>query len=428
MRLVAADRRIVIEDILNIQVYSKMAKITKSKYGINEYALSEINRNINVVSEKIALQKQNIDINTKRNHDKINTNSSEINNYTNRLEILERETQSLLDENNILLADTRLKTKTALKTKYTKFLQIETKLDHNINQLKGQIKFFNENHICPSCNQIIGEEFKSTNISKYECKHVELVEGREKLTIELEKLTKTIEEIDQNNNKVSSNCNEIFNKETQINQIRKWIEKLEKENESIQNVVFDEENSNIVLKKLEDELKGYIKTKDGLLEEKKYLDVANQFLKDNGIKTNVIKQYLPIINNNINKYLSHMEFFTQFSLDENFEETIMSRHRDIFSYENFSEGEKLRIDLALLFAWRSVSKSKNSIDTNILIMDEIIDRSIDYDGIEHFFKLIHTCKDTNVFIISPKGDTMIDKFSSTIRFTKKQNFSECEYV
>jgi DNA repair exonuclease SbcCD ATPase subunit len=187
------------------------------------------------------------------------------------------------------------------------------------------------------------------------------------------------------------------------------------------------EGDNEKLKQLKDELSELLKLQEELSVTKHYYDYAGSLLKDNGIKTKIIKQYLPIINKLVNKYLNAMDFFVNFNLNENFEETIKSRHRDEFAYENFSEGEKMRIDLALLFTWRQIAKMKNSTNTNLLLLDEVFDSSLDLVGTEEFLKLIHEMgQDTNIFVISHKGDQLFEKFRSIIRFTKKNNFSRIE--
>lgn len=422
MLLPAADRRAVSEDILDIQVYSLMSKIAKQRISLNEDAIKDIEREIKVLNEKIQLQKNNIESNTKKSKDKIRHNEQEISSYLNRIQMLNTNIEIL--EVTIAELQSSLVDLTELKTKKSQLSKFETKIEHKIDLLKRENDFFSNNTVCPSCKQTIDEKTKENTISKNQCKHDDLKNGFEKLQEQLELVSNEISRVNAVNEKIWSYHQDIGNHRTQIKQIETWIKKLEKENNDLENIVFDEEHCNSVLNEFKTKLENVKIKKDELVDEKRYLDITGALLKDTGIKTAIIKQYVPIMNNYINKYLSYMDFFVNFTLNENFEETILSRHRDQFAYENFSEGEKLRIDLALLFAWRSIAKAKNSIDTNLLILDEIVDGSIDNQGFEDFLKLIKTFPDSNIFVISPKGDPLIDKFDETLRFAKKQNFSE----
>jgi DNA repair exonuclease SbcCD ATPase subunit len=212
-----------------------------------------------------------------------------------------------------------------------------------------------------------------------------------------------------------------------VSAINQYVTKMQKEIEELSNRKDNLEEENTKLVELKAELSALIKNQEGLSVEKQYLEFASNLLKDTGIKTKIIKQYLPIMNKLINKYLTAMDFFVNFNIDENFEESIKSRHRDDFSYANFSEGEKMRIDLSLLFTWRQIAKMKNSTNTNLLILDEVFDSSLDTVGTDEFLKLLHEMdKDTNVFVISHKGDQLFDKFRSVIKFKKVNNFSQVE--
>lgn len=428
MKLNAADRRSIIEDILDIQIFSNMARKAKEKLSIVEDNIRENKRLIQVVNEKIDLQKSNIENNTKRNMLKILNNKAEIENGNTSIVTIEtniKDYSNKVDELNRKCND---KLRVILKDRLKQYSKIETQLEQSIIRIDKEIGFFANNVVCPSCKQVITEDLKDIHVIGNKEKQGKLIEGHNKLKNQLDALNIQLDELDVCQSEIRS-FNSLIDKENhKINQTRDWQKKLSKEIVDLETIVFDEENSNLVLNE-------FLRERDQLtvlgkeyLEQKKYLDVSITLLKDTGIKTNIIKQYIPVINKYINLYLSQMDFYVNFNLNENFEEIIMSRHRDNFAYENFSDGQQLRIDLALMFSWRAVAKLKNSIDTNILIMDEIIDSALDDSGIDDFFKLIQTFKDTNMFIISPKGEVFIDKFPTVVKFSLKQGFSEMEII
>lgn len=424
MQLVAAERRMVIEDILYIQIYSSMARTTKLKIGVVEKEYDDIQRNIDIVKEKIALQNRNINDNAKRNRSKIDENVLEIEKYR---ETVANYKQCLLkSETDLDTFQQQANTEVLnhLQKERSSFTVLHTKIEQNIERIGKELDFYDNNDVCPTCKQTIEHSFKTDTMHKHECKVTEMGMGRDQLGTKLSEIEDKISKIETVLKQISQLKSEMSNKQTKIAQIQTWVKRLEEENEKIQNQVFDEGNCNELLKTFEEEMVTLEEQRWIVYEKKRYFEVAANMLKDSGIKTEIIKQYLPIINGYINSYLSFMEFHVNFSLDEEFEESIMSRHRDAFSYESFSDGEKLRIDLALLFAWRSVAKKKNSIDTNLLIMDEILDASYDISGIDDFFKLIRSMVDINIFIISPKGELILDKFSHIIKFEKKNSFSE----
>jgi DNA repair exonuclease SbcCD ATPase subunit len=239
--------------------------------------------------------------------------------------------------------------------------------------------------------------------------------------------SKRIEEIQNGLKHITAHNNEVVKHNSTITAINKYIDKLKQEVEELSNHKDSIEDENAKLKELKEQLGVLVQKQEELSIEKHYYDYASNLLKDTGIKTKIIRQYLPIMNKLINKYLTAMDFFVNFNINENFEETIKSRHRDEFSYANFSEGEKMRIDLALLFTWRQIAKIKNSTNTNLLILDEVFDSSLDTVGTDEFLKLLYEMdKDTNVFVISHKGDQLFDKFRSVIKFKKVNNFSQVE--
>lgn len=424
MQLVAAERRAVIEDILYIQIFSSMAKTTKQKISVAEKEHDEIQRTIDVVTEKIALQNHNIRENTSKNQSKLDENRIECLNHLEVIATYKICILKLQEQIEILRKTYDQSILVSMKEEVKNFSILQTKINQNSNRLSREIVFFTDNDICPTCKQTIEISFKEEKITKHNCKQNEMNEGLNQLNSKIETIHKKIADFEFYLEKIRQHKAEIDNKQTKIDQLEIWIKRLKDENEKIKNLVFDEANSNIMLQQFNEQILVLEEKRSTVYEEKRYLEVASSMLKDSGIKTNIIKQYLPIINNYINSYLSFMDFNVNFTLNAEFEESIMSRHRDEFSYESFSDGQQLRIDLALLFAWRSVAKFKNSIDTNLLIMDEILDASLDINGVDEFFKLIRSMKDVNIFIISPKGELILDKFDTTIRFELKNLFSE----
>ena len=307
--------------------------------------------------------------------------------------------------------------------KETELTKLETKIEHNLETHKKDVSFFETNDNCPTCTQPIDERFKQTKIYEGKKKINELEEGLQKLFTEIEKTKGKIKEMDAINQRLNDLNISVAKVNTSISEINRHSNRLDTEIAKLEN---DTDNTNNVAKELEqikEDLKLVNVEKNKAVEEKKYIDIAREILNDTGVKANIIKKYLPIMNNLINKYLQSMDFFVNFHLDEEFNETIKSRFRDTFNYNSFSEGEKLRIDLALLFTWRTIAKMKNSTNTNLLILDEIFDSSLDGQGTEDFFKILKTLTNENTFIISHKGDILFDKFTSIIKFEKYKNFT-----
>jgi len=302
--------------------------------------------------------------------------------------------------------------------------QIKGKVQTNIDRNQKEIDFYENNHDCPTCKQPITTEWKDSQVKEKTQKISTQKTGLEEIEQELNKVTSEMKSITDIIAHINAHNGEIIKHTSTITAINQYISKLNVELRELSVRDINTEGVNQKLIELNAELNEHKKYYEEVLTEKHYYEFAGSLLKDGGIKTRIIKQYLPIMNKLINKYLTAMDFFVNFNINENFEETIKSRHRDEFSYANFSEGEKMRIDLALLFTWRQIAKLKNSTNTNLLILDEVFDSSLDTVGTEEFLKLIHEMgKDTNVFVISHKGDQLFDKFRSVIKFEKKNNFS-----
>jgi len=423
MQLSPADRRAIIEDLLDIQIFSSMNAILKEKSSELKEVTSKNKYNIDLTEEKIELQKHNIEEHKKHNDIEIKKKEDEITESEKEIESCENEINNIQSNIEILLKS--IEDKTPTEKKISKLNQLESKMDDNIKKNKKDISFYEQNDNCPTCKQGIGEEFRNNQISEIEKKIDTQQKGLEQIKEEIVKLDNRMKDIQKINSEIYKNNNEIIQNNSTIKSLNEFIKKLKNQISDLSNKKNNLEDDNSKLKKLKEELEALISEQQELTIEKQYYEYASTLLKDNGIKTKIIKQYLPIMNKLINKYLTAMDFFVNFNINENFEETIKSRHRDEFSYDNFSEGEKMRIDLALLFTWRQIAKLKNSTNTNLLILDEVFDSSLDSVGTEEFLKLMGEMgSETNIFVISHKGDQLFDKFRSVIRFQKKNNFSE----
>jgi DNA repair exonuclease SbcCD ATPase subunit len=311
-----------------------------------------------------------------------------------------------------------------VRSRLEKILEISRQVDSKLDRIKKESEFFSSHSDCPTCRQGIDDGHKAEILKKGNTQISEIQSGKQKILEELDSINSRLTEISSISSTISTKNAEVseYNIENRTKAL--FIEEIEKEITKLQisNKQIDENSTELTdTKKV---LRDYITGKENLISEKQVLDIANTLLKDSGIKTKIIKQYVPIMNKLINKYLASMDFFVNFELNEAFEETIKSRFRDDFSYESFSEGEKSRIDLALLFTWRAVAKLRNSASTNLLILDEVFDSSMDVQGSDELMKILQTLAgDTNVFVISHKTDQLVDKFANVIRFEKHKNFS-----
>ena len=309
-----------------------------------------------------------------------------------------------------------------VETRYNKLKDLQSQLKEKHRSHSRLIGFFEKNEDCPTCQQHIDEVHKVTMISKETVKSEKIVSGMKELEDDLNATETKINIINEVNKNIQSHNVEIAKENSSMEELIKFNAKLKSEIDHLETGSV-EDNDIKEVEELKVSLDDLLKAKSNLREEKTYAEASRSMLTDAGIKTKIIKQYLPIMNKLINTYLTSMEFYVNFTLDENFEETIKSRYRDDFSYTSFSEGEKMRIDLALLFTWRAVAKMKNSTNTNLLILDEIFDSSLDGTGTDEFLKILNTLGDENVFVISHKQDQLVDKFRNTIRFEKIKNFS-----
>jgi DNA repair exonuclease SbcCD ATPase subunit len=421
MQLKAADRREVIEDLLDIQIFSSMNAVVKDRLATIKTQMQEFKIRLEAVREKIELHKKHLEELKRNNQEMIAAKKVEINNAKHQLiefEQEQREHQVKIDALLMQIGD-----ESTFKAKHGKLNTLGTRIESNKTKLEKEVLFYENNDSCPTCKQSIAPEFKSAAVADCTHKIEEFQRGLDKLQEEQNAVIQRLRDIAEVNSRIQSIGRDIANTTTSISHTRRYIGVLEQEVERLTEQHGGSGESHDQSKELFEELTGYIEKRKKATEEKQYLDVAAYLLKDGGIKTKIIKQYLPIINKLVNKYLAAMDFFVNFTIDEEFNEVIRSRHRDDFSYENFSEGEKQKIDLALLLTWRSIARMKNSVNTNLLVLDETFDSSLDTKGTDALLDILHQMPDnTNIFVISHK-DQLHDKFNQSIRFEKKQNFS-----
>ena len=408
MQLHLGARREIIEDILDISIFTSMNKVLKDKLVNLENQVRLIEGEIDVAKQKATIQEQYI----KTLEDDKSSKVKEI------LQSIE-DTNEQIEKSNEE-ADGITKEKTALgdvETKKRQLDQFRTKFESQITKHRRDLDFFHNTDECPTCQQGIEHDHKELMTQRDEDKISELESALQELDTQYSEIDKLVDkklELDQ----------QIMDANNETIAQQRILQRLQLELNDTENKVGNITDEKTKLKSLAKDALAKTKNRTELSEQGHYYDVAKSMLQDTGIKTKIIKAYLPIINKLVNKYLQAMDFFVQFDLDETFKETIKSRHRDKFSYASFSEGEKQRIDLALVFTWRTIAKMKNSASTNILLLDEVFDSSLDVNGTEFVMNLLNTIgDDTNVFVISHKGDQLFDKFRSVIRFEKRQNYS-----
>jgi len=422
MQLSPGDRRAIIEDLLDIGIFSSMNGIVKEKVSANKSEYLKTKYELDLTAEKIKLQKEAIEESKKHNEEEINKKKKE--RIESGIQVTKITKDIELIQKHIDVLNKKISDKLSTEKKVNQLVQLESKLESRLKKLDKEYKFYEENNDCPTCKQSIAETFRHSQLSGINQTKGEIGVGLKDIETKIKAANDRIEEIQKIVKHIQEHNNEIVRHNSTISAINVYLDKLQKEIEDLSTLRENIETKNAKLKELRTELGVLVKKQEDLASEKQYLEYAGNLLKDTGIKTRIIKQYLPVMNKLINKYLTAMDFFVNFNINESFEETIKSRHRDDFSYANFSEGEKLRIDLALLFTWRQIAKMKNSTNTNLLILDEVFDSSLDTVGTDEFLKLIYDMdKDTNVFVISHKGDQLFDKFRSVIKFEKHNNFS-----
>ena len=428
MQLPAQHRRDVIEDLLDIQIFSKMNQILREKDSKLKEEINNITYEYDLNKEKIALQKKYIRDITELNEDQIAKKVDQIDANNDEIEELSKVNEDLSTELLQLQEGLDDELKEAHNKKQS-LLHYKAQFQTQVKSVVKDAKFYEENAVCPTCSQDIDDNLRHEKLSIAQSKAKELNEAILDASEQSTVVESTIERLNRVSEQVRENASSISSNNSTITRLQGQIHDLQNEIDSLQGSGGDLKKANEELNTLNEARNVLSEEKLKLVDARSYNQAASEMLKDTGIKTKVIKQYLPVMNNLINKYLQVLDFFVSFNLDESFNETIKSRHRDSFNYASFSEGEKQRIDLALLFTWRQIAKMKNSTSTNLLILDETFDSSLDHDGIDNLMKILYTLDDnTNVFVISHKGDLLDGKFRSKIEFVKEHNFSKMKKV
>ena len=422
MQLSSSQRREVIEDILDIRIFSTMNTLLKEKAQETKDAITRTENDIRSAKDKVENQQAIIKTITEAKTTAIESIVSKIS--VNNAEILqvEGEIELILSEIDTLKAS--IHDKDNVTEDIDKAKSIRSKLLQKIETCEHHSEFFSEHDVCPSCNQDIAEEYKESIVKDLNEKMLDNNNKINELETILTNLNENLSKINEVVGQITDKNIELSTRNSTITLLNKQIKELEAETQRVKSDTtnIDEEKSK--LKELAQDALDKIGQKNQLLEHRNIEEVANVLLKDTGIKTAIIREYLPAMNKLINKYLNAMDTYIHFELDEAFNEKIKSRFRDEFTYASFSEGEKMRIDLAILFTWRSIAKMKNSVNTNLLLLDEIFDSSLDTAGTDYFLNLMNTLGEhSNVFVISHKGDQLFDKFRSVVKFEKRNDFS-----
>lgn len=426
MQLKTSERRAIIEDLLDIEIFSVMNQLLKGKVSINKDITGTVDISLGLAKgeEKstkhlIEKLKENKTSQIQKNKKDIKEHEDFLADYKNKNTGIDQEIekikQSIADESKV-------------KEEIKSLLNYKNDIEKGILQSEEDIEFYEKNKECNVCRQDIPEEFRTKMIEHFHGKMHQLSDGVVKLGEKLNKGLHRSADIDKVLHQIQNLKNDIIKNQNSMQVCTQYINKVSNQNDEISQMIDDIDIKRTDLETIKENIETFTEKREELSKEKHIYELATTLLKDTGIKTQIIKQYLPIINKLINKYLSAMDFYITFELDENFNETIKSRHRDEFTYASFSEGEKMRIDLALLFTWRAVAKLKNSVNTNLLVLDEVFDSSLDTSGTDEFLKILYdlthgTSTNINVFVISHKGEVLYDKFEKTIKFQKQKNFS-----
>ena len=420
MQLSSSQRRDIIEDLLDLQIFTTMNALLKDKVQLNNEHIVKNNNNRKLIEEKIKLITAHL-------AEMQNNNEQLIIEKKSRIEETDKHISDLTDQyheidNKIKNLSEDIEDEPKISKRINQLSQLRHKIEAKRALIKDDLNFFSNHDGCPTCKQVIDLDFKTKTVSDKSSELGEMEDALEKLIEQYEETNNRLSGIMEVHMDINTNRMEIHRIKTKINSLLEYRDTLEDEIKNITKKVSVQDDTKIL--DLEKEMSELKKSFNELNDDRLILTAASSLLKDGGIKARIIKQYVPVINKLINKYLSAMDFFVQFELDEEFNETIKSRFRDEFSYASFSEGEKMRINLAILFTWRSIAKLRNSISTNLLIMDEVFDSSLDSNGTEEFLKIIiNLTSDTNTFIISHKTDQLYDKFSKVLKFEKHKNFS-----
>lgn len=421
MQLSAAQRREIIEDLLDLQIFTTMNTLLKDKIQKNTEELIDITTDQKVVTERIKIVKEHL-------MERQNNNEKLVAEKVSMVEDTDKKISDLTDQyhsigNEVQVLQEGMVEEQSIAKHIQKVSQYRHKIEATTSILKNDLKFFAEHKDCPTCTQAIDDSFRMNILEQKGSELIDLRGKLELLSKEYDRANSKLNNLIAIQADINTKQMDQYKIKSNIDSLVKYRNQLEKEiNQINTSHIADEDDK---METLEQELNAVAIRYNEAMDQKQIYTAAAMMLKDGGIKARIIKQYVPVINKLIGKYLSAMDFFVQFELDEEFNETIKSRFRDDFSYASFSEGEKMRINLAILFTWRAVAKLRNSVSTNLLIMDEVMDSSLDSNGTEEFMKILFDLvQDTNTFIISHKTDQFYDKFGSIIRFEKKQNFSK----
>ena len=422
MQLRARHRRQVVEEILDIEIFSKMNLMFREKQKLQDEVIKQSDFNCQLIDGKIESQKKHIEDMSGNNQQLIEKKQIEIRQAQTDIDNYKLDIDRVSTEKNDL--QNKILDETKINNKYKQLHNVEAKLENTCSKHKKDLEFFETHNDCPTCQQSIDEAFKSTMIDKKKNKVVEVESAMSQLVKEITSTETRLTKINDTMVAIREKELLINRYETSISEIQRYMANKQNEVDELEDDKFTTGAATGKLEELQEQLTEAESAKVKQKEQKTYLDTARYLMQDTGIKTKIIKQYLPIMNQFINKNLADMDFFVNFTLDDEFNETIKSRYRDEFNYHSFSEGEKLRIDLAILFTWREIAKLKNSTNTNLLILDEIFDSSLDASGTDEFMRILsNKLAKENVFVISHKGDTLLDKFPSVLKFEKYKNFT-----
>ena len=422
MQMRPRHRREVVEEILDIRVLTHMDILTRNQQTDLGKQIVEARHQCDLIESKHELQTKHFnELKNRSSGDsdikkaKLQENKDATESYLRKSERLEEEYKEL---------EISVSTRPQYESKLKQLEKLETKIETNLKTHERNLEFFEQNDNCPTCTQKIEETFRDKKIEQERTVVVTLNQGMKDLVAELAKTETKITEFNGISDKLYENKISLSKVESSLKELKRFSDSLHNEILLLDGKNEDDKDIEKSLVDLQEQLEQTKLELVRITEEKKYLDVAREILSDKGAKAKIIKKYLPIMNSLINQHLQSMDFFVSFYLDEEFKEEVKSRHRDTFDYNNFSEGEKMRIDLALVFTWRAIAKMKNSANTNLLILDEIFDSSLDGQGTDDFFKIVRNMGKENIFIISHKGDILFDKFTNIIQFKKEHNFTE----
>ena len=423
MQLPSHTRRAVIEDLLDIQIFSKMNQILKERNSTLKDEMVDVNYHLDLTKEKVEFQRKYIRDITEINKEQQEAKEAEIHKAESEIEDLQAQSK----EATTFIVENQEKTNAESKKLHDKKQSLQNynhQFEQQISTVVKDAKFYEENKECPTCSQEINDTLRHEKMNQARDKAKKLQDAIVEVRNEATTVMESLEKVSEIQDDISSKQQEVHSNNVTIERLQKQITNLNSDIAGLSGKDGDLGKANEELSSLLGDRDSFSEDKIRLVEEKTYNDAAGEMLKDTGIKTKIIKEYLPVMNNLVNKYLSILDFFVSFELDENFNESIKSRYRDTFNYASFSEGEKQRIDLALLFTWRQIARMKNSASTNLLILDETFDSSLDHDGIDSLMKILYSLEEgSNVFVISHKGDLLDGKFRSKIEFVKERNFS-----